>query len=143
MLLTIEDSAMFAVRLVTYSVIPLCPESPLLQPERCPDCVAHTQATCQPHTGLGKPETTDGIPQLQKLHISTPPRQRGWENKEGTRCVTRAYCTAGKSISQPVLLFCSYTSAATMYNYNEGTVLPVLSKRETAVSNKAVKLVCV
>lgn len=60
--LTIEDCDMFMARLVTCSVIPLCPESPLLQPEGCPDSVAHTQATCQPHTGLSKSEATDGVP---------------------------------------------------------------------------------
>lgn len=76
LLLTIEANAIFKMCLVTLSVIPLCPESPVLQPERCPDCVGHTQATCQPHTGLRKPEATDGVPELRQLHISTPLRER-------------------------------------------------------------------
>ena len=74
--LTIEDSAVSALRLVTCSVIPLCPESSLLQPEWGPDCEAHTQATCQPHAGLSKPEATDGVPQLHQLHIGTPLREQ-------------------------------------------------------------------
>lgn len=63
LLLTVKG--IFVVDLVTFSVIPLRPESPLLQPEWGPDCVEHTQASCQPHTALRKPEATDGVPQLQ------------------------------------------------------------------------------
>ena len=79
-MLTAEVIATYRICLVTFSVIPLCPESPLLQPERCPDCVAHTQATCQPHTGLREPEATCEVPQLQKLHIFP-----GRENRQDRR----------------------------------------------------------
>lgn len=86
LLLTIEDA--FAACLVTSSVIPLRPETPLLQPERCPDRVEQTQAARQPHTGLRKPEATDGVPQLQQLHLSTPlresRRQGGQKTQEET-----------------------------------------------------------
>lgn len=80
--LTIEDRAIFMNRLITVSVIPLSPKSVLLQPVRRPDCIAHTQAACQPHTGLSKPEATDGVPPLKQIHISTLLRGRERENKE-------------------------------------------------------------
>lgn len=63
LLLTIND--IVVICLVDISVIPLCPESSVLQPERGPYCIEHTQASCQPHTGLRKPEATDAVPQLQ------------------------------------------------------------------------------
>lgn len=63
LLLTTED--VFVIYLVAFSVIPLCPEPSLLQPEWGPDCIEHTQASCQPHTGLREPEATDGVAQLQ------------------------------------------------------------------------------
>lgn len=81
-MLTVEDT--FVISLLGVSVIPLRPESFILQPERCPYCVEHTQAARQAHAGLRNPEATDGVPELQQLHICTPlwKRQRGRENTE-------------------------------------------------------------
>lgn len=70
LLLTVEDIAIFSICQVNFGVIPLGPESPVLQPERCVNCIAHAQAACQPHTRLSKPEAADGIPKLQQLHSS-------------------------------------------------------------------------
>lgn len=70
LLLTVEDT--FVISLLSVSVIPLRPESFILQPERCPYCVEHTQAARQAHAGLRNPEATDGVPELQQLHICTP-----------------------------------------------------------------------
>lgn len=81
MLLTVEEKTVSTACLVTFSVIPRCPETPVLQPERCPDRVADTQATGQTHAGLRKPEATVGVPQLQKRHSAGSPR--GKENRSG------------------------------------------------------------
>lgn len=92
-MLTIKDRAIFEICLVAFSVIPLCPEPLLLQPERRPHGKAHAQAACQPHTGLKKPEATDGVTQLQKLHISTLlrviERERGERGKENRKDRTK------------------------------------------------------
>lgn len=91
MLLTVEG--VFAMCLAAFGVVPLGPESPLLQPERRPDGVGHAQAARQPHAGLREPEATDGVPQLRPLHVSTPGRgeRQGQQEETGLRCVIRVY----------------------------------------------------
>lgn len=62
-LLTVKDTVV--IRWLCFGVVAWGPEPSVLQPERGPDGVDHTQASRQPHTGLGDPEAADAVTQLQ------------------------------------------------------------------------------
>lgn len=62
-LLTINN--IVVIRWLCFGVVAQGPEPSTFQPERGPDGVDHTQASHQPHAGLGDPEAADAVAHLQ------------------------------------------------------------------------------